>query len=67
MKTYKVFENSQTKVEVVKEGWSWPACCFGLIWALFKQGFSFKTKVNVSNRKMALKQDSHQQSQPTSA
>ena len=35
MKQYRVFTHPSGAGEAIKEGWSWPACLFGLIWALF--------------------------------
>lgn len=37
MKEYKVFLHTSGKVEAVKQGWSWPAFFFPLIWALVKR------------------------------
>ena len=35
-KEYSIFVSQDGKVEAVKTGWSWPAFCFGSIWALCK-------------------------------
>ncbi|CAN5880946.1 DUF2628 domain-containing protein [soil metagenome] len=35
MKQYRVYTHPSGSVEAIKEGWSWPACLLGLIWALF--------------------------------
>ena len=37
MKQYKIFENSLGTIEIVKQGWSWPAFFFGFIWAFTKK------------------------------
>ncbi|MDF0666361.1 MAG: DUF2628 domain-containing protein [Nitrospira sp.] len=37
MKKFKIFKHSFGMMEVVKQGWSWPACCFNIFWALAKQ------------------------------
>ncbi|MDO9161214.1 MAG: TIR domain-containing protein [Methylococcaceae bacterium] len=36
-KQYKVFQHPSGLVEVVKQGWSWPAFFFGGLWALYKK------------------------------
>lgn len=35
--TYKIFRHPQGKMEVVKDGWSWPAFFFAGFWLLFKR------------------------------
>ena len=37
MKQYKVYANPQGNHEAVKQGWSWPAFFFSLIWAMIKK------------------------------
>lgn len=37
MKTYKVFQHPDGRIEAVKQGWSWPAFFFGIIWAIVKK------------------------------
>ena len=37
MKQYRVFEHPSGSKEAVKQGWSWPALLFGVIWALIKK------------------------------
>ena len=37
MKEYKVFEHPDGKVDVVKQGWSWPAFVFTFFWLLVKR------------------------------
>ena len=37
MKGYKIFEHPDGKVEVVKQGWSWPAFVFTFFWLLVKR------------------------------
>jgi len=37
MMEYKVFEHPNGKIEVVKQGWLWPAFFFTLIWTLVKR------------------------------
>jgi hypothetical protein len=37
MKQYKIYENQFGAKEAVKQGWSWPACCFTVIWAFVKK------------------------------
>ena len=37
MKEYKIFEHPDGKVEVVKQGWSWPAFVFTFFWLLVKR------------------------------
>ena len=37
MKHYKIFEHPAGNIAAVKLGWSWPAFCFPVIWALFKK------------------------------
>jgi hypothetical protein len=37
MMQYKVFEQPFGKIEVVKQGWSWPGFFFTVIWALVKR------------------------------
>ncbi|MDY6842222.1 MAG: DUF2628 domain-containing protein [Pseudomonadota bacterium] len=37
MKQYKIFQHPSGKREAVKQGWSWPAFFFGVIWALVKK------------------------------
>ena len=37
MKEYKVFEHQDGKVDVVKQGWSWPAFVFTFFWLLVKR------------------------------
>ena len=37
MKQFKIYANPQRSYEAVKQGWSWPAFCFGFIWALVKK------------------------------
>jgi hypothetical protein len=37
MKEYKIFEHPDGKVEVVKQGWSWPAFFFAFLWLLVKR------------------------------
>lgn len=34
MKTYKIFKKSEVEYEAVKQGWSWPAFFFNIIWAM---------------------------------
>jgi len=34
---YKVFRHPAYELEAVKQGWSWPAFCFGAFWALSKK------------------------------
>ena len=40
MKEYKIYANPQGAKEAVKQGWSWPAFFFNLIWALVKKMWS---------------------------
>ncbi|OCG07622.1 hypothetical protein A9G13_05175 [Gilliamella sp. wkB178] len=37
MKSYKVFQHPDGRIEAVKQGWSWPAFFFGIIWAIIKR------------------------------
>jgi hypothetical protein len=37
MKEYKIFEHPDGKVEVVKQGWSWPGFLFAFFWLLAKR------------------------------
>ncbi|EIC21160.1 protein kinase domain-containing protein [Thiorhodovibrio frisius] len=37
LKHYKIFISHTGKIEAVKQGWSWPAFCFGGFWAFFKK------------------------------
>jgi heme A synthase len=37
MKQYKIYKHPSGTVEVVKQGWSWPAFFFALFWALAKR------------------------------
>ncbi|MCP4133723.1 MAG: DUF2628 domain-containing protein [bacterium] len=37
MKQFKIYANPRGTHEAVKQGWSWPAFLFGVIWALVKQ------------------------------
>jgi hypothetical protein len=37
VKHYKIFEDCAGRREAVKQGWSWPACCFSFIWAFWKR------------------------------
>lgn len=37
MKQYKIFKDPAGKIETVKQGWSWPAFLFGVIWAFAKR------------------------------
>jgi len=37
MKEYKIFEHQDGKVDVVKQGWSWPAFVFTFFWLLVKR------------------------------
>ncbi|MBO1109425.1 DUF2628 domain-containing protein [Plesiomonas shigelloides] len=37
MKQYKIFRNASGQVEAVKQGWSWPAFFFSVIWAIAKR------------------------------
>ena len=41
MKTFKVFEHPNGSVEAVKQGWSWPAFFFDLIWLAVKQMWAY--------------------------
>lgn len=40
MKQYKLFEHPDSRIEVVKQGWSWPAFIFTGFWALVKKMWS---------------------------
>lgn len=37
MNDYKIFKSSSGSYEAVKQGWSWPAFFFDILWALIKQ------------------------------
>ena len=37
MKQYKIYANPQGTYEAVKQGWSWPAFFFSMIWAMVKK------------------------------
>ncbi|MFD1259347.1 DUF2628 domain-containing protein [Entomomonas asaccharolytica] len=37
MNNYKIFKNSLGIYEAVKQGWSWPAFFFGIIWTFVKR------------------------------
>lgn len=37
MNNYKIFKNSLSIYEAVKQGWSWPAFFFGIIWTFVKR------------------------------
>src|SRR5262245_18596807 len=37
MKQYQVFTHPSDMSEAVKQGWSWPAFFFGVIWAMVKK------------------------------
>lgn len=37
MKQYKVFDHPTGKIEIVKQGWSWPGFFFTAIWAFFNR------------------------------
>lgn len=37
MNDYKIFKSSSDSYEAVKQGWSWPAFFFDILWALIKQ------------------------------
>lgn len=37
MNSYRIFKNPSGHTEAVKQGWSWPAFFFAIIWALIKQ------------------------------
>ncbi len=37
MKHYKIFQHPDGKIKAVKQGWSWPAFLFCLIWTLIKK------------------------------
>lgn len=37
MKIYKVFQHPDGRIEAIKQGWSWPAFFFGIIWAIVKK------------------------------
>lgn len=37
MNQYRIYENQLGMREAVKQGWSWPACCFTWIWAFNKK------------------------------
>lgn len=37
MKQFKIFLNASGQVEAVKQGWSWPAFFFSVIWAITKR------------------------------
>lgn len=37
MNSYQIFKHPSGKVEAVKQGWSWPAFFFNIIWAMFKK------------------------------
>lgn len=37
MKVFKIYVNPEGSYEAVKQGWSWPAWLFGVIWSLTKR------------------------------
>ncbi len=37
MNQYKVFTHPNGSLELVKQGWSWAAFCFGFIWGCYKK------------------------------
>jgi hypothetical protein len=37
VKQYKIFEHPNTRIEAVKQGWSWPAFFFSVYWAIAKK------------------------------
>lgn len=37
MKQYKMFKHPSGAIEAVKQGWSWPAFFFSIIWAMIKK------------------------------
>lgn len=37
MKQFKIFKHPSGAIEAVKQGWSWPAFFFGVIWAMMKK------------------------------
>lgn len=40
MKQFKIFENPQSRIEAVKQGWSWPAFFFTIIWSFVKKMYA---------------------------
>lgn len=34
MKSYEIFKHPNGDMRAIKTGWSWPACLFGLVWAI---------------------------------
>lgn len=37
MNQYKIFKHPNNALEAIKQGWSWPAFCFGGCWAIAKK------------------------------
>lgn len=41
MKTFEIYEHPTSPIQAVKYGFSWPACLFTWIWALYKKLWCF--------------------------
>ena len=48
MKVFKIYVNPQGSYEAVKQGWSWPAWLFGVIWSLTKRLWALSVGVLLS-------------------
>ncbi len=48
MNQYKIFESPARRKEAVKQGWSWPAFFFHLIWAFVKKMYALGASVSVA-------------------
>ena len=48
MKEFKIYANPQGSYEAVKQGWSWPALFFGMIWSLAKRLWALSLGVFLS-------------------
>jgi hypothetical protein len=45
---YKIFKHPSGAIEAVKQGWSWPAFFFSLIWAMVKKMWALGVSVLVA-------------------
>lgn len=45
MKQYKVFQHPSGTAEAVKQGWSWPAFFFSVVWAMVKKQWALAVLV----------------------
>ena len=45
MKQFELYSNSQGLFKAVKQGWSWPAFIFGILWAITKRLWSLVINV----------------------